>query len=538
MTTIIAIFSLSLIIALFITPLVAKATVECGLVDVPTTRKIHSQPMPRTGGVAIYLAFYLSFIPIIFYRTRILDLLIQEPRIVYVVAGAVVAFGLGLWDDVRRIKPELKLGIQIMAALIAYSGGVRIVAVGLPGMPFWILGWLSLPFTLLWILLVMNGINLIDGLDGLAAGVSFFVCIVLLVLCVLSENLLVAVVLAGLSGATLGFLRYNFNPASIFLGDSGSYFLGYMLATMSIQGSIKSQAAATILIPIIALGLPLIDTVWSAARRFIFGRRIFHPDREHIHHMLLKLGYSHRRAVLLLYSITIAMGMISLVLIHAQNERAAFILLMVGAITIFGIRKLGYFNYLNGDRIKQWAGDISDEIGLSRERRYFLGLQADTSNSKSIDELWQHIIRSALMLGFDMAALCLNDRTVDIASGNPPENSVEPCGLDSNRIDSVISSSCMRANPPELEWINPSFVKENGTWSHYLMKLELPLLVSDDKNFGTLVLCKDLRVNTLNQHVLKRVEHLIQSINSALRKMEAISPVVSPPKTTKGVSPQ
>jgi len=536
MTTIIAIFSLSLIIALLITPLVAKATVECGLVDVPTVRKIHSQPIPRTGGVAIYLAFYFSFIPIIFYRTTILDLLIQEPKIVYLVAGAVVAFGLGLWDDIRRIKPELKLGVQIIAALIAYSGGVRIVAVGLPGLPIWILGWLSLPFTLLWILLVMNGINLIDGLDGLAAGVSFFVCIVLLVLCVLSEQLLVAVVLAGLSGATLGFLRYNFNPASIFLGDSGSYFLGYMLATMSIQGSIKSQAAATILIPIIALGLPLIDTVWSAARRFIFGRRIFHPDKEHIHHMLLKLGYSHRRAVLLLYGITVAMGMIALVLIHAQNERAALILLMVGAITILGIRKLGYFNYLNGDRIKQWAGDISDEMGLSRERRYFLGLQADTSNSKNIDELWHHIIRSALMLGFDMAALCLNDRAVDTASRNPPGISGEPSGSDSRRIESIISSSCMRASPPELEWTNPSFVKENGTWSHYLMKLELPLLISGDKNFGTLVLCKDLRVNTLNQHVLKRVEHLIQSINSALEKMETIPQVVSPSRTTKGAS--
>ncbi len=527
MTTIIAIFSLSLIIALLITPLVAKATVECGLVDVPTVRKIHSQPIPRTGGVAIYLAFYFSFIPIIFYRTTILDLLIQEPKIVYLVAGAVVAFGLGLWDDIRRIKPELKLGVQIIAALIAYSGGVRIVAVGLPGLPFWILGWLSLPFTLLWILLVMNGINLIDGLDGLAAGVSFFVCIVLLVLCVLSEQLLVAVVLAGLSGATLGFLRYNFNPASIFLGDSGSYFLGYMLATMSIQGSIKSQAAATILIPIIALGLPLIDTVWSAARRFIFGRRLFHPDKEHIHHMLLKLGYSHRRAVLLLYGITIAMGMIALVLIHAQNERAALILLMVGAITILGIRKLGYLNYLNGERIIRWAGNISDEMGLSRERRYFMGLQADTSNSKNMDELWQHIIRSALMLGFDMAALWRNDHDVDTASENRPKVSGKHGGLDRRGIRSIMSSICMRRSFPELEWANPLFVRENGTWSHYLMKLELPLLINGDKNFGTLVLCKDLRVNTLNQHVLKRVEHLTRSITSALEKMENLQQAVS-----------
>ncbi len=526
MTSIIAIFLLSLITALIITPLVAKTTIKCGLVDVPTVRKIHSQPIPRTGGVAIYLSFYFSFIPLIFYRTTILDLLIQEHRMIYLVAGASVAFGLGLWDDTRRIKPELKLGIQIIAALIAYLGGVRIVAVGLPGMPVF-LGWLSLPFTLLWILLVMNSINLIDGLDGLAAGISIFVCIVLLILCVLSERLLVAVVLAGLSGAILGFLRYNFNPASIFLGDGGSYFLGYMLATLSILGSVKSQAAATFLIPVIALGLPLIDTVLSAVRRFIFGRRLFRPDKEHIHHMLLKLGYSHRRAVLLLYGITIAMGVISLVLIHAQNERAALLLLTVGAITILGIRKLGYLNQLDGEQIIRWAGDISDDMGLSRERRYFLGLQADTGNSKNIDELWQHIVRSALMLDFDMAVLCLNGRAADAASGNPSGMPGVQHALDSRRVDSIMSNIYIRESPLEMKWTNPSFIKGNGTWSPYLMKLEMPLLINGNKTFGTLMLCKDLKVNTLNQHTLKRVEHLIRSIISALEKMETLEQVAS-----------
>ena len=527
MTSIIAIFSLSLIIALIITPMVARTAVKCGLVDIPTVRKVHSKPIPRVGGVAIYISFYCAFIPLIFYRTRILELLIHEQRMIYLAAGAGVVFGLGLWDDARSIRPELKLGIQIVAALIAYLGGVRIVAVGLPGMPLWILGWLSLPFTLLWILLVTNGINLIDGLDGLAAGVSVFVCIVLLILCVLSEQLLVAVVLAGLSGAILGFLRYNFNPASIFLGDSGSYFLGYLLATLSILGSVKSQAAATLLIPVIALGLPLVDTVWSAVRRFIFGRRLFRPDREHIHHMLLKLGYSHRRAVLLLYGITVGMGGISLVMIHARNERAALLLLIVGAVTILGIRKLGYLNYLSGERIIRWAGDISDEMGLSRERRYFLGLQADTSNSNNIDELWQHIIRGVLMLGFDMAALCLNDHNADAASGNPPKVPGKQNELDSRGTHSIMSSICMRKNLPELEWANPSFVRENGTGSYYLMKLELPLLINGDKNFGTLLLCKDLRVNTLNQHVLKRVEHLTRSIISALEKMENLQQTAS-----------
>ena len=170
------------------------------------------------------------------------------------------------------------------------------------------LGWLSLPLTVFWFLLVLNALNLIDGLDGLASGITLFVALTLLIVWDSPSNLIVAMALAALAGASLGFLRYNFHPASIFLGDSGSYFLGYNLAALSILGSLKSEAAVAILIPIVALGVPVIDALWSPVRRFILGQRIFTPDRDHIHHRLLKLGYTHRRAVLLLYAITHADG--------------------------------------------------------------------------------------------------------------------------------------------------------------------------------------------------------------------------------------
>ena len=405
MTTIIAIFSLSLVISLILTPLSAKTAAKCGLVDIPTHRKVHLDPIPHTGGMAIYISFYLAFIPILFFKTKIADLLLLEPRIICLIIGAGIVFGMGLWDDVRKIKPDLKLGVQIVAALITYLGGIRIEAVALPGMPTWVLGWMSLPLTVFWILLVINAINLTDGLDGLAAGVSFFVCMILLILCVLAERFLAAIVLAGLSGATLGFLRYNFNPAIIFLGNGGSYFLGYLLATLSILGSIKSQAAATILIPVIALGVPLMDTVWSTVRRFILGRKIFQPDKDHIHHRLMQLGYSHQRAVLILYAATIGMGVIALFLIHAKDGQAALFLLIVGMFVIIGIRKLGYLSYFSRDRLVRWVGDISDEMGLSRDRRSFLGLQVEASKSKNLDELWTHITRAAQTLEFDIATL-------------------------------------------------------------------------------------------------------------------------------------
>ena len=185
---------------------------------------------------------------------------------------------------------------------ISYAGGIQIGVVYLPGVGELALGWLSLPLTVFWFLLILNALNLIDGLDGLAAGITLFVALTLLIVWSSPSNLIVALALAALAGASLGFLRYNFHPASIFLGDSGSYFLGYNLAALSILGSLKSEAAVAILIPIIALGVPVIDALWSPVRRFILGQRIFTPDRDHIHHRLLKLGYTHRRAVLMLYA--------------------------------------------------------------------------------------------------------------------------------------------------------------------------------------------------------------------------------------------
>ena len=461
-----------------------------GLLDIPSERKIHAHPVPRTGGLAIYVAFYLCFVPALFYKTEIIDLILQEPRILYLILGASVAFGLGLWDDIKRLHPTLKLSVQVLAALIAYAGGIRIDGISLTGASVWPLGWLSLPATVFWVIFVINAINLTDGLDGLAAGVSFFVSIILLVFCVLGERFLTAIGFAALAGATLGFLRYNFNPASIFMGDSGSYFLGYMLATLSILGSIKGQAAATMLIPVIALGLPLMDTVWSTVRRFILGQRLFGPDRDHIHHRLLKLGLTQRRTVLVLYGITIVLGLVSIIFIHARDERAALLLLLVGVTMIFGIRKLGYLSYLSVGRMIRWVGDVSDELGINQDRRRFLGCQIEISQSTDMDEFWLKVVSAVQLMELDYLELKLEPKVYTSRASktyhwNSGKRKMKLSSLDPNKT----------------------------------MYTSLPLEDGNDK-FGALILAKKIDASSEHSnHTLQRIEHLRRTVTETLHKL-------------------
>ncbi|MCD6298792.1 MAG: undecaprenyl/decaprenyl-phosphate alpha-N-acetylglucosaminyl 1-phosphate transferase, partial [Deltaproteobacteria bacterium] len=410
MTTIIAIFLLSLGLCLNLTPIVIRVAEKYNLVDPPSERDVHTRPIPRFGGIAIYISFFLPFSLALFYNTKVLDLLVPDRRVIFLVLGASLMFGLGLWDDFKRLKPRIKFSIQFISALLAYYGGIQINVLSSPwSSGSMALGWLSLPATVLWFILVINAINLIDGLDGLAAGVTLFASLVLLVLCISSENFLVAMGFASLGGAALGFLRYNFNPASIFMGDSGSYFLGYMLAALSIFGSVKGQATVAILIPILALGVPLMDTLLAPIRRFVLGKRMFKPDTGHFHHRLLKLGLSQRRAVILLYVITVCMGAVVLFMVNVRDERAALILILLGVALVFGVTKLGYLEYFAMDKVVGWLKDVSDDVGISHGRRSFLNLQMEINSSADIAQLWQNVSSALDRLEFDMAEMNIKE---------------------------------------------------------------------------------------------------------------------------------
>jgi len=464
--------------------------------DLPSERKIHTRAVPRTGGAAIYLAFFislwfawlcseLSWV----HPTSVLSLLVPDRPVVAIAIGASMAFGLGLWDDVRPLRYRVKFAVQILAALSAYLGGVRITGLALPGMPPFSLGWISLPLTVFWFLLVINAINLIDGLDGLAAGVSFFVSMVLLVLCVTGGKLLVAMGLAALGGASLGFLRYNFNPASIFMGDSGSYFLGYMLAALSVMGSIKSQATVTLLIPIIAMGFPLMDTMIAPIRRFVFGGAVFQPDRDHVHHRLLSLGFTQRRAVVILYGITISMGMLSLLLVHARDDLAALILLVVGAGVILGIRKLGYLEHLAAGKLIGWFRDVGDDLGFQRDRRAFLAWQVAISQSSSVEEVWDRTASAARFLEMDYVELDIFGRRGMSPKDRPFLWEFIEGKLDSHALDSNRS-----------------------------LYLSLPL-THKGRRLGFLILAKDLIASPLTTSTLRRVEDLRRTVLDTLAQL-------------------
>ncbi len=408
MRTIFAIFLCALLGSLFLTPLAGWLGEKYKFVDRPSERKVHTEPIPRIGGLAIYLAYFFAFIPILYLRTEISDSVLQDKRVIFLACGSVVAFVLGFIDDIKGQSPLRKLAFQIIAGIIAFAGGIKINVIGVPGFSPLFIEMLALPVTVFWIVLVINAINLIDGLDGLAAGVSFFVCIILMILCVLDEKFVPATLLAALGGATLGFLRYNYNPASIFMGDGGSYFIGYMLATVSIVGSFKGQTAVSILIPMIALGLPLMDVLWATVRRFVFGQKIFRADRDHVHHRLLAYGLTQQRVVLIFYGITILMGAVAMAMVYSNDARTAMLLLLLAVGAIVGIQRLGYLNFMNVDRVLRWGRDVSFEMGISRKSRMFFSSQIEISESKTEVQFWENIIKSAKLICVDYIEIDIN----------------------------------------------------------------------------------------------------------------------------------
>lgn len=493
MTTIISIFVLSLVFALVLTPLVIRLAKKYDIVDRPSARKIHTAPIPRLGGVAIYLAFFLPFLSAFFYQTEAMARIGFGAEFFALAGGATAAFGLGLIDDLKRLRAHWKIAVQVIAAATAYAGGIKITFIdfGFGGIE---LGLLSFPVTVFWFLLFINALNLLDGLDGLSSGVAFFVSMILLILTVLQGNIGIALFMAALGGATLGFLFYNFYPASIFMGDSGSYFLGFCLAALSIAGSIKTNTAVAILIPVIAMGVPVMDTIFAPIRRFLLGRKMFSPDGEHLHHRLIQMGLSHKLAVMTLYGVTIALGAVAFLMAHARDERAALILLVVGAVAIVSIRKLGYLDFIRGENFTYWLKSLSYEAGLPRERRSFVSLQAEIHQARDVAELWEKLCRAFEYLHFDMAELV------------------------------VESNGDTGAGKTRLIWErNGDGSRQNGLddflRKQSLLKLELPL--SDDKNgtSGRLWLVKDLERDPLGHYTLRRVEHLRRVVARAVEKM-------------------
>jgi UDP-GlcNAc:undecaprenyl-phosphate GlcNAc-1-phosphate transferase len=260
-------------------------------------------------------------------------------------APASLVFLLGVYDDIRGAGPYLKFGVQGLAATMLFMGGLRIVDIPLVFGSHRLPWFLGLPFTILWVVAITNAFNLIDGLDGLAAGSALFSTLVAFVVSLTYGQSLVTITTIALAGAILGFLRYNFNPATIFLGDSGSLFIGFVLSALALEGAQKAPTIVAVAIPVVSFGLPILETSLSVIRRLISGRPVFTADREHIHHKLLQHGMTHRQVVILLYGVSAIFAMLSLFLLWPTGSSLGLVLAVLGAGVWIGVQHLGYLEF-------------------------------------------------------------------------------------------------------------------------------------------------------------------------------------------------
>lgn len=337
-------FLLALAVAAVLTPMVARFAHWRGWFDLPSeARKIHTRPIPRLGGIAVAVAFFAPLVGLSIYTNRLSSFLYADSQMFMAFCvGSLGILVLGVYDDLRGAGALLKLGVQSAVAVGVWAAGFRIEILGNPFGPVLELGWLSLPLTVVWIVGVVNALNLIDGLDGLASGIAMTASVVLFGVAFQGHMVLLCLLSAALAGALSGFLFHNFNPAKIFLGDSGSMLLGFILATISVWTQVKGATAAAIIIPVLALGVPILDTTLSFVRRVSRKQSPFKADREHMHHRLLELGLSHRHAVLTLYTTSAVFALAGLALLDNDVTHRTIVLSTVAVVVFILVRRLGF----------------------------------------------------------------------------------------------------------------------------------------------------------------------------------------------------
>lgn len=330
-----------------LTPAVKKISYMVGAIDVPRDdRRMHDKPIPRFGGLGIFIGIFLS----IFVFLRPLSKEVQAMML-----GASVIFVSGFLDDTKGLSPSMKLIFQVIASLIAIYGGIRVDAIsnfmGEKGSVVE-LGVLSYPITMLWIIGVTNAINLIDGLDGLAAGISAIAGISFTIISFLLGSREIALLCLMISGACIGFLPYNFNPASIFMGDTGALLLGYLFGVITIEGVLKTAITVSIFVPVIILAVPISDTLLAIIRRTLSGKSFATADKGHLHHRILAMGFSTKKTVLILYLMAVILGALAIVVSLIGGLYGNLLALGIGILIILGARRLGMFKPEENQEVK------------------------------------------------------------------------------------------------------------------------------------------------------------------------------------------
>jgi UDP-GlcNAc:undecaprenyl-phosphate GlcNAc-1-phosphate transferase len=403
------------LLTLAVSPACRALCRRLGLVDKPDLRKCHRSPIPRAGGIAILFGYVAALALVRFSPLWTAHSVTWSPLSVYSLLPAVaVAFATGLLDDIFGLKPWMKLLGQILAALLACNAGVmihRIAGYSVAG------AWWHVPLTVLWLVGCANAFNLIDGLDGLAAGVGLFAAATAFLSALLNGNIALAVVTAPLLGALLGFLPYNFSPASIFMGDSGSLTVGFLLGCFGVIWSQKSATLLGMTAPLIAMAIPLLDTALAIARRFLRGQAIFAADRGHIHHRLLARGFTPRRIAWLLYASAGILAALSLLIGSAHLGGGAVVAFC--AIVWLAVRYLGYEEFPIARRIV-FGGFFRRILNANLSVTQFeLAIQS----AGTVDECWEALLHTSRTLGLSAATLRLHGHefTAALAETAPAE---------------------------------------------------------------------------------------------------------------------
>ncbi len=326
---------LALIVSFLATPLVRRLAFKIGAVDVPRdSRRMHDHPIPRLGGLAIFLGFLVS---VLAYAE--IDIEMQG-----ILIGAVIIVVLGIADDIHSLPAKFKFVVQIIAALCAALHGVAIEVINNPNIfsdnEYWVLGGWGIPISVIWIVAITNAVNFIDGLDGLADGISTIGALTMLILALILGEHEISLVCGALVGACVGFLPYNLNPARIFMGDTGSTFLGFILACVSIQGLFKYYAVISFLVPFIILGLPIFDTASAIIRRLLKGQSPMVADRSHIHHKLIDMGLNQKQAVSTLYIVSGVLGLSAVLLATSGGAKTALFILALVICAVVAVRAI------------------------------------------------------------------------------------------------------------------------------------------------------------------------------------------------------
>lgn len=474
-------------ISVILTPIIRNRCVKRQLLDFPVNpRKIHVTPVPRLGGIAIYTAFFLPLLAIFFTEGKIFDLFVAhfDVLISMLITGTLV-FAVGVYDDIKGATVLQKLSIEFLAASLLYVWGFKIPLISIPFVGGVSPGMLGFPLTLLWIVGVTNAINFIDGVDGLACGVGFFGVSTIFILSLFLENTLTAFFAAALAGSLCGFAVYNFAPASIFMGDSGSLFIGFIIAAISLQSSQKSSTMVVLLIPIVALGVPIADTVLAIIRRLGNGHSPFDGDRDHVHHRLLRMGLSSRQVVMVLYAICGVLGVVALLMTAVNNQGLTLLLILLSVMAIVGIKTLGYtadmfqISALAKERIQQ-------KKCLLKQQKKSDELLTVIKISPDIPTLQQAVRTYFETMEFDVGRFLLNHAV--IASADLDE-----------------SVTCLRRDSESLE---PS----------HLWELTVPVIFHQEQ-CGEIYVGKRLRATQSFLETTISLEHLKYSIEHSLIRL-------------------